>query len=447
MRMSTPSADSSARENVPRDGLPRAPRAWARSIQFFTQAFVEWYGFIRLLFAFVLVFIGVGIWLLPGAIEIAGANADRSRALARRLTGVTVEAYRRSVTGQPGPGQVRHTWQRLKDRVVQRDLLWQLLNPIVGIPLGILSLGLVLEGAWELVAMPFELLFPPFRPATWFSIAEAMGMPLAAGIGAALVMIAVQVLIGIVLARPLLRAQGHWSRLVLHVEDAGQWRGRAATLEATRADVLDLEQAELERIERDLHDGAQMRFVSTGLTITEAARLVRDDPDRAIELLRQAKGESAAGLAELRNLVRGIRPPVLADRGLVDAIRALAKDTALPTVVTSTLSGRLAAPLESALYFAIAEVLTNAVKHAKATSLQVNLSETSETVTLLVTDDGHGGAQPDPDHGGLAGIRRRLSAFDGSLSVLSPDGGPTVVTITAPNIPAASDKIATTRAT
>ncbi|GAA5202156.1 sensor domain-containing protein [Rugosimonospora acidiphila] len=436
--MSTPSIDSLPSENGPRDGLPRAPRAWAGAIQFLAEAFVEWFGFVRLLVAFVLVFIGVGIWMLPGAIDFAGAHADRSRALARRLPGVTVEGYRRPVTGQPGPWQVLHTWQRLKDPVVRRDVLWHMLNPIVGIPLGIMSLGLVLEGAWELVSMPFEVFFSSFRPATWFTIADAMGMPLAAGIGATLVLIAVQVLIGIALARPLLRAQGGWSRLVLHVEDAGQWRRRAATLEATRADVLDLEQAELQRIERDLHDGAQMRFVSTGLTITEAARLVRDDPDRAIELLSQAKGESAAGLAELRRLVRGIRPPVLADRGLVDAIRAIAKDTAIPTVVTSTLSDRLAAPLESALYFAVAEVLTNAVKHAKATGLRVNLSETSETVTLLVTDDGQGGAQTDPDHGGLAGIRRRLSTFDGSLSVLSPEGGPTVVTIAAPNIKAAS---------
>jgi signal transduction histidine kinase len=436
--MSTPSADSSPRENLARVALPRAPRAWARSLQFFAEAFLEWFAFTWLLVAFTLVFIGVGVWLLPSAIEFASANADRSRALARRLTGVTVEAYRRPVTGQPGPGQIRHTWQRLKDPVVRRDLLWHLLNPTVGLLLGLLSFGLVLEGAWELVSMPFEVFFAPFRPATWFTIADTMHLSLAAGIGASLVLTAVQIVIGIVLARPLLRAQGGWSRLVLHVENAEQWRRRAATLAATRADVLDLEQAELQRIERDLHDGAQMRFVSTGLTITEAARFVHDDPDRAVELLSQARDESAAGLAELRSLVRGIRPPVLADRGLVDAVRALAKDTVLPTVVTATLTGRLAAPLETALYFAIAEVLTNAVKHAKATNVRVNLSATPETVTVLITDDGQGGGQPDRDQGGLAGIRRRLSTFDGTLNVLSPEGGPTVVTITAPNIPVAT---------
>ncbi len=419
---------------APDEDLPRAPRAWARSVQFFAEAFLEVFGLVWLLFASALVFIGVGIWLLPGAIDFASTNADRSRALARRLTGVVIEASRRPVTGEPGTGQWRHTRQRLQDPTVRRDLLWSLLNPIVGLPLGILSLGLVLAGVWELVALPFQLFFPPFQPATWFTVTEAVGLPLPAGIAAAVVTIAVQVFIGTVIARPLLRAQGAWARLVLNAPDTDEWRRRAAALEATRTDALDLEQAELQRIERDLHDGAQMRFVSTGLTITEAARLVHDDPDRAVELLDQAKDESAAGLAELRSLVRGIRPPVLADRGLVDAVRALAKDTAVPTVVTSTLSGRLAAPLESALYFATAELLTNAVKHAQATILRVNLSEAPETVSVLVTDDGRGGADPDRVQGGLAGIRRRLNTFDATLGVLSPEGGPTVVTITAPRI-------------
>jgi signal transduction histidine kinase len=405
-----------------------------RSAQFFAEAFLELFGLLWLLFAFTLVAIGVGIWILPGALEFAAANAERSRTLARRLTGITIDAHRRPVTGPPGVGQARHTWQHLKDPVVQRDLLWHLLNPIVGMPLGILSLGLVVEGVWELVSMPFEVFFESFRPATWFTITDARGMPLAAGVATSLVLIAVQILVGIVIARPLLRAEGAWARRVLHVEDTEQWRRRAATLEATRADALDLEQAELQRIERDLHDGAQMRFISTGLTITEAARLVRNEPDRAIELLDQAKGESAAGLAELRSLVRGIRPPVLADRGLVDAVRALVKDTAIPAVVTSTLSSRLAAPLETAFYFATAEALTNAVKHARATGVEVSISEATDSVTMTITDDGCGGARAGQDEGGLAGMRRRLNTFDATLNVSSPEGGPTVVTITAPKI-------------
>jgi signal transduction histidine kinase len=418
--------------------LPTAPRAWSGSTQFFAEAFLELFGLVWLLFAFLLVFIGVGIWFLPSALEFAGVNADRSRALARRLTYVTIDAYRRPTTGSPGLGQARHTWQHLQDPVLQRDLLWHLLNPILGLPLNILSLGLVLEGIWELASMPFQISFRQFRPATWYTIGDAAGLPLAGVIVMAVVLIAVQIFLGIVLARPLLRAQGAWARLVLHVEDKGQWRRRAQELEATRADALDLQQSELQRIERDLHDGAQMRLVSTGLTIAQAARLVREDPDRALQLLTQAKNESAAGLAELRRLVRGIRPPVLADRGLVDATRALAKDTAVPTTVTSTLDCRLAAPLETALYFATAEVLTNAVKHARATEIQVTITDTGDWVTLEVTDDGRGGADVSRDHGGLAGIRRRLHTFDATLQVSSPDGGPTVVTITTPRILATS---------
>jgi signal transduction histidine kinase len=205
-------------------------------------------------------------------------------------------------------------------------------------------------------------------------------------------------------------------------------------LEATRADALDLEHVELKRIERDLHDGAQMRFVSTGLTITAASQLVHADPERAIELLNQAKDESVAGLAELRNLVRGIRPPVLADRGLVDAIRALAKDTAIPVTVTSNLSRRLAPPLESALYFAISELLTNTAKHAQATEVRVNINEADNEISLVISDNGRGGAGANGDQGGLVGIRRRLNTFDATLDVRSPHGGPTVVTITTPMV-------------
>ncbi len=432
--MNLPVVQPSASAHRPPSELPRAPRAWTRSAQFFAEAFLELFGLVWLLFAFLLVFIGVGIWFLPSALEFASVNADRSRAFARRLTNVTIDAHRRPTSGAPGLGQARHTWQHVQDPVVQRDLLWHLLNPLVGLPLNILSLGLVLDGIWELAAMPFEAFFPHFRPATWYTIGDALGMPLAGAMGAAVALIAVQILLGIVLARPLLHAQGAWARLVLHVEDTGQWRRRAEQLQATRADALDLQQGELQRIERDLHDGAQMRLVSTGLTIAEAARLVRDDPDRALELLAQAKDESAAGLAELRRLVRGIRPPVLADRGLVDAIRALAKDTVVPTVVTSTLGRRLAAPLETALYFATAEILTNAVKHARAADIRIAITENNDSVTLMISDDGRGGAHVNQAHGGLAGVRRRLHTFDATLELSSAEGGPTVATITTPKV-------------
>lgn len=195
---------------------PRAPRAWGRSVQFAAEAFLELFALVWLLCAFSLVFIGVGIWLLPRAMEFLCANADRSRDLALRLTSVTVEANRRPVSGNPGIGQARHTWQRLQDPAVRRDLLWNLLNPIVGIPLGILSLGLVLAGTWELILMPFQILFSQFRPATWFTIVEPIGLPLGVETAAALGTIAVQILVGIVIARPLLRAQGVWAQLVLH---------------------------------------------------------------------------------------------------------------------------------------------------------------------------------------------------------------------------------------
>ena len=416
--------------------VPAPPQAWGRSLRLFGEAFLELVGLVWLLFAFSLVLVGVGVWLLPGALDFARDNAQRSRRLAHHLTGVTVRARYLPVVGEPGPGGWQHSWQRLRDPVVRRDLIWGQLNPMVGIVLGLLPVALAVDALWELAALGFQLAFPVFRPSTWFTIyTDGLGMDLAVGVAAAVTTLAVQAVLGWVLARPFLRAQGRWARLILHVEDTEELHRRISRLEASRTSALDLEQTELQRIERDLHDGAQMHFVSTGLTIGEAARLVREDPDRAIELLQSARNESAAALADLRTLVRGIRPPVLADRGFVEAVRALATDSLVPVHVESRLTHRLADPLESALYFAVSELVTNAAKHAGASAVHVTVNTAPGAVTVQVTDDGRGGAVAGRN-GGLAGIRRRLDAFDATLHLLSPAGGPTVATVTAPDIPA-----------
>jgi signal transduction histidine kinase len=136
-------------------------------------------------------------------------------------------------------------------------------------------------------------------------------------------------------------------------------------------------------------------------------------------------------LNELRGLVRGILPPVLAERGLGDAVRALALASPVPAEVTMNLTGRLPDPVESAAYFAVSETLTNAVKHSGATRIWIDLRHDGSTLRMTVGDDGHGGA--DPKRGsGLLGIARRLSAFDGRLNVSSPVGGPTLITMDMP---------------
>ncbi|MGR6923616.1 sensor histidine kinase [[Actinomadura] parvosata] len=207
--------------------------------------------------------------------------------------------------------------------------------------------------------------------------------------------------------------------------------GRVEELTAQRADTTIAQAAEIRRIERDLHDGAQARLVALGLALATAEKLMETDPAQARALLRDARAGAATSLTELRELVRGISPPVLNERGLADAVRALAMDSPLETVVTADLPRRLDPPIESALYFGIAELLTNAAKHAAATRAHVSITEQGTSVTVDVEDDGHGGAGTS-EGGGLAGLRRRLAAFDGSLEITSPDGGPTRVRMVLP---------------
>ena len=216
----------------------------------------------------------------------------------------------------------------------------------------------------------------------------------------------------------------------------GELSTRVRTLTATRVDAIDTATAELRRVERDLHDGAQARLVAVGMSLRAMERLIRSDPNAAISLVAEARENSARALADLRGLVRGINPPVLVERGLGDAIAALALDTPLPATVDIDLDGRAPAPVESAVYFAVAEVLANAVKHADAHEVHIRaLHTTTEQgqgmLRVEVTDDGSGGADP-ADGTGLTGIERRLGTFDGILAVSSPPGGPTIVVIEVP---------------
>ncbi|MBO0867898.1 MAG: sensor histidine kinase, partial [Micromonosporaceae bacterium] len=224
---------------------------------------------------------------------------------------------------------------------------------------------------------------------------------------------------------------GLWTRRLLAPTAAAAMTRRVQHLTETRADAVDTSAAELRRIERDLHDGAQQRLVAMGMNLGAAARLLERDPEAARALVLEARDSSAKALTELRDLVRGIHPPVLADRGLVDAVRALALDSALAVEVTADPVARLDAPLEAAGYFAIAEVLTNAAKHSRAKRVRIEIHHRNGVLRMAVTDDGVGGASISAGNG-LRGIERRLATFDGSIAVSSPPGGPTVVTMELP---------------
>jgi signal transduction histidine kinase len=227
------------------------------------------------------------------------------------------------------------------------------------------------------------------------------------------------------------RTIGAHARTLLHPGPDPELTGRVQRLTETRGHAIDAATTELRRIERDLHDGAQGRLVALGMNLRAVERMLPASPQAALALVAEARETSSRALSDLRNLVRGIYPPVLADRGLGHAVQALALDTPLPVRVDVDLPGRLTAPVESACYFAVAEVLANAVRHSGASHVDIRMQHTDGTLRIEVCDDGIGGA--DQAKGtGLQGVERRLGTFDGIMAVSSPTGGPTMVVMEVP---------------
>jgi signal transduction histidine kinase len=194
---------------------------------------------------------------------------------------------------------------------------------------------------------------------------------------------------------------------------------RVDELARSRRGALDVQATELRRIERDLHDGAQARLVALSMKLGRAEDRYREDPQTAA-LLREAREDATAAIRELRELARGIAPPVLADRGLEAAVRSLADRTGADVQVRASLPRRPTPAVETAAYFVIAESLTNAAKHAPGTRIEVGLNEHGGDLFVEVTDFGPGGA--DPAGSGLTGLRQRVEALDGRLELTSPAG-------------------------
>jgi signal transduction histidine kinase len=205
---------------------------------------------------------------------------------------------------------------------------------------------------------------------------------------------------------------------------------RVEKLTVSRAGAVEAAESQLRRIERDLHDGAQARLVALGMHLGLAEQQLAKDPEKAQEHLAEARAGATAALQELRDLARGIHPPILADRGLEAAIQALAVHAAVQVSVDVDLAGRPPAALENAAYFVAAEGLTNALKHAHARRVDIAVHEREDALVVRVLDDGRGGASE--ANGGLHGLRQRVEALDGSLRIASPDGGPTVIEAVLP---------------
>ncbi|HSK51226.1 MAG TPA: sensor histidine kinase [Clostridia bacterium] len=215
--------------------------------------------------------------------------------------------------------------------------------------------------------------------------------------------------------------------------ETGELRRQVETLRESRSAVLDAEAGELRRIERDLHDGAQQRLVMLTIDLGLASERIDSDPAAAKGLVLEARAEAQQALAELRSLVRGIAPGILLDRGLAAAIGSIAARGAVPTTVRSDLPAgeRMPEAIERAAYFVVAEALANVTKHSAATRCEVRLRRDGRHLVVEVEDDGVGGATVSPG-GGLAGLDGRIDGVDGTFSVASPPGGPTVVRAVVP---------------
>ena len=200
---------------------------------------------------------------------------------------------------------------------------------------------------------------------------------------------------------------------------------RIGELERSRAGVVDAAALERSRIERDLHDGAQQRLVALAMELGRAKAKLADDPKAAEVLISEAHQQAKQALADLRNLVRGVHPPVLSDRGLDAALSGLAALCPVPVALRVDLPTRPPATVEAIAYFVVAEALTNVAKHAAATRVEVSIDQVGDMLHVAITDDGIGGA--DPAGQGLSGLASRLAGVDGRLTVTSPSGGPTSI--------------------
>lgn len=407
-----------------RAGLPAAARGLAVGLLAVTLnplLFV-----LTLLSLVVIPVAGLGFVAFPMITDVVRWRANLSRRLATG-SGVPIAVPYRPLP----PDTPFGTWRRFRyvvgDPATWLDFAWLVPGAIAGGACGLLACGLPLYGLAGVLLVPVIL----YLSIDWYgyglfwpmdNLFEALlSIPLAL----------VFLVVGLAGARWLTWVEATFASYFLRPTKSAALHQRVHELTVTRADAVDAQAAELRRIERDLHDGAQARLVSVSMNIGLAEELLRRDPDTAAQLLVEARQSSGQALSDLRALVRGIHPPVLAERGLDGAIRALALTVPIHTSVDIDLPGRLTSPVESATYFAVAEALANAAKHSGASTVWVRLSHRDGLLAVQVGDNGRGGAEPTGGTG-LRGIERRLAAFDGIMAVTSPPGGPTVVTMELP---------------
>jgi signal transduction histidine kinase len=358
----------------------------------------------------------VGLPMLAGTLILWTYGARLERYRVNSMLGTNIQnPYRPLPEGT--------NWLRFKTRALDPHTWLDLLYLFLLFPIGIVEFSLSMALVWwegYLLSLPLT-----FRISdgidffTWRvnTLGEACIVAL---IAIPFVFVLPYIFVGV--------GRGHawFARMLLGVNREAELTERVGELTESRSRAADATVSELRRIERDLHDGAQQRLVKLSMDLGLAREKMASDPEMARQLIAEAHEESKRAMAEIRDLARGIHPAVLTDRGLDAAISALAGRSPVPVTVDVCLSERLPETVESTAYFIVAEALTNIARHSQATEASVILKREGDILSIDIVDDGVGGA--DPIRGtGLNGLRDRLAAFDGTLTVNSPEGGPTRV--------------------
>ncbi|MGI5356797.1 sensor histidine kinase [Streptomyces sp. CA-252508] len=324
----------------------------------------------------------VGLPLLAAGLVGARRLGRAERARARMLLGLRVDEPS-PLPHRPGGGFFARLWTVLKDSVAWRTVLYEFIR----LPWGVLTFTVTLVG--------LVVLWPvlPYLARALSNVDRAM-------------------------VRGLLSPSDELER-------------RISELESDRGVVVDTAAADLRRIERDLHDGAQARLVALAMGLGLAKEKLLEDPETAAAMVDEAHGEVKLALQELRDLARGIHPAVLTDRGLDAALSSVASRCTVPVTVDVDLPERPAEAIEGIAYFTVSELLQNVSKHSRARRAAVDVWRADDRLLIQVTDDGRGGARIDGGTG-MAGLAERLGAVDGMFVLDSPVGGPTTITAELP---------------
>jgi signal transduction histidine kinase len=374
----------------------------------------------------------VGLLLVIWSLRLAVLLGKLHRWLLARLLGVVVPA---PPAFEPGTGILNRVDKRLRYRPGWRAVWYAMIKLPVAAVQGF-AVSFVVCGLFDISFPMVWLLFRNHAAGTRLGPMEAISPVgfLNLSVGSWPVTL-VAAMIG-----ALQVGAGRWlaaainagdRRLIVSMLGPSTMAERVSELERTRALAVDDSAAALRRVERDLHDGAQMRLAALAMNLGMAQEKLNADPDTARELLDAAQRNAVDALADLRDIARGIHPPAL-DNGLAVALESLTSSSAIPASVHADIQERPSPAIETIAYFCAAELIANATKHSYANQIRIDIhSEQAGLLVMKISDDGIGGA--DKTRGsGLDGLTQRVSTVDGQINVDSPEGGPTVVTVTLP---------------